>query len=140
MRKFQPLGARPLGSSAGPIDLERSVLCELCRVRLTPPAWAKVASVLGEYAWRDVEHGLVYAAIQRLGSRDPQTLREQLPAQATRMGFPDINWQAYFPLKKERVQTPRVDQILRQISRLVRAQRTKPAPNDHGPVRRHHSA
>jgi hypothetical protein len=88
--------ARSRERSTDPADLERRVLRELCRATLTRAAWAEIARALREYTWRDVEHGLVYAAIQRLASRDPKALREQLPAQATRMGFPDIDWQIYF--------------------------------------------
>jgi hypothetical protein len=39
---------------------------------------------------------VVFEAIQRLSSSDPKLLREQLPAQTTRMGFPDVNWENYF--------------------------------------------
>jgi hypothetical protein len=38
----------------------------------------------------------VFEAIQRLSSSDPKLLREQLPAQTTRMGFPDVSWENYF--------------------------------------------
>jgi hypothetical protein len=140
MRKSRALGTHPRGSSSRPIDLERSILQELCHARLTRPAWAKVASGLREYAWSDVEHGLVYAAIQRIGYGNPQTLCEQLPAQATRMGFPDIDWQAYFSRKQEGVPTPSVDRIVRQIRRLIQAVRTNPTPSGHRSVRRRHSA
>ena len=29
--------------------------------------------------------------------KTPLLFREELPAQATRMGFPDVNWKNYFP-------------------------------------------
>ncbi len=125
MRRSPSLGARLRESSADPVDLERRVLRELCRVTLTRAAWAKIARSLREYTWRDVEHELVYAAIQRLASRDPQTLREQLPAQATRMGFPDIDWQAYFSTDEKSAATPSADQILRQINRMTGSSRRR---------------
>ncbi len=89
--------------------------------------WAKISRALREYTWRDVEHGLVYAAIERLGPHDPKTLREQLPAQATRMGFPDIDWRAYFSVGEKPSATPGADQIVRQIKRLIRPPRTAAA-------------
>jgi hypothetical protein len=119
MRSSPPPGARSRESSADPVDLERRVLRQICRARLTRAAWAKIARALRDYAWRDVEHGLVYAAIERLGSRDPKTLREQLPGQATRMGFPDIDWQAYFSADETPVAASSADQIVRQIKRLI---------------------
>jgi len=45
--------------------------------------------------WESAEHRVVFEAIARFGGRDSQRLREELPAQATRMGFPDVNWEAY---------------------------------------------
>jgi hypothetical protein len=51
---------------------------------------------LSGHIWQDAEHGVVFEAIQRLCSSDPQLLREQLPAQTTRMGFPDVSWENYF--------------------------------------------
>lgn len=96
MRSAPPPSARSRKSSADPAELERGVLRLLCHAKLTRSAFAKIVGALREYSWRDVEHGLVYAAIERLGSRDPKELRQELPAQATRMGFPDIDWQNYF--------------------------------------------
>jgi len=51
---------------------------------------------LSNHVWQDAEHRVVFEAIQRLSSSDPKLLREQLPAQATRMGFPDVSWDNYF--------------------------------------------
>ncbi len=51
---------------------------------------------LSNHVWQDAEHRVVFEAIQRLSSSDPQLLREQLPAQTTRMGFPDVSWENYF--------------------------------------------
>ncbi len=108
------------------------MLRHICQARLTRAAWAKIARALREYTWRDVEHGLVYAAIERLGSRDPQTLREQLPAQATRMGFPDIDWQMYFPGAEKPLARPSADQLVRQINRMIRPSRTAAARAQRG--------
>ncbi len=51
---------------------------------------------LSNHVWQDAEHRVVFEAIQRLSSSDPKLLQEQLPAQATRMGFPDVSWDNYF--------------------------------------------
>ncbi len=134
MRSSLSSGARSRESSADPFDLERRVLRHICQARLTRAAWAKIARALREYTWRDVEHGLVYAAIERLGSRDPQTLREQLPAQATRMGFPDIDWQGYFRAAEKPLARPSADQLVRQINRMIRPSRTAGA-GVHGDAR-----
>jgi hypothetical protein len=127
MRNSLGLGVRSRDSSARPIDLERGVLRQLCHARLTRQAWAKIARELREYAWQDVEHRLVYAAIERLGSRDPKMLREQLPAQATRMGFPDIDWQAYFSPEGKCSRAAGAVQIMQLIRALRGVRGRRPA-------------
>ncbi len=77
-------------------ELERETLCALC-IRGT--AHARETTILRElsnHVWQDAEHRVVFEAIQRLRSSDPKLLQEQLPAQATRMGFPDVSWDNYF--------------------------------------------
>src|SRR5580700_4933818 len=77
-------------------ELERETLCALC-VRASLNAQHPTAMrELSNHVWQDAEHRVVFEAIQRLSSSDPKLLREQLPAQATRMGFPDVSWDNYF--------------------------------------------
>jgi hypothetical protein len=137
MRKSSAAGAAPRRPPASPGELERAVLRQLCRARLTRLEWSRIERALRAYAWRDVEHGLVYQAIQRLAPRDSQLLREQLPAEATRMGFPEIDWQAYLSAeatsarlearrsvqesKKKRSRAPTASEIERQIRRMQKA-------------------
>jgi hypothetical protein len=108
-------------SSVRPADLERDLLRQLCHTKLTRAAWTRVQRDLRAYMWQNVEHGLVYAAIRRLGLRDPQLLREQLPAEATRMGFPDVDWRPYFTPGQGATRAPSPTQISRQIRRLLAA-------------------
>jgi hypothetical protein len=105
-------------SAARTFELERELLRHLCRARLTRAASARIFRELNGYAWQDVEHEIVYAAIRHLASRDSNFLPEQLPAQTTRMGFPDIDWGAYIAAKEKRsaAATPsRVLQLIRQL-------------------------
>jgi hypothetical protein len=85
------------------LELERETLCALC-VRASMNAQHPTAMrELSNHVWQDAEHRVVFEAIQRLSSSDPKLLREQLPAQATRMGFPDVSWERYFsPAEKEK--------------------------------------
>ena len=77
-------------------ELERETLCALC-VRASLNAQHPTAMrELSNHIWQDAEHRVVFEAIQRLSSSDPKLLREQLPAQTTRMGFPDVSWENYF--------------------------------------------
>ncbi len=78
------------------LELERDTLCALC-VRASENARREtVTRELSKHVWQDAEHRVVFEAIERLSSSDSQLLREQLPAQTTRMGFPDVNWENYF--------------------------------------------
>ena len=86
------------------LDLESRILRALCT---TPSAFdigaidhatarAAILAKLSAHHWQDPEHRVVFEALTLLPGRDSTELREQLPAQATRMGFPDVNWDAYF--------------------------------------------
>src|ERR1700677_3186194 len=76
--------------------LERDALRALC-IRASENARHETARrELSNHGAEDAEREIVFEAIQRLSSSDPQLLREQLPAQTTRMGFPDVNWENYF--------------------------------------------
>ena len=77
-------------------DLERATLCALCVQASVNARDTSVMRELSSHIWQDAEHRVVFEAIQRLCSSDPQLLREQLPAQTTRMGFPDVSWENYF--------------------------------------------
>jgi hypothetical protein len=117
---------KPRRRSAGesPIDparAERELLRTICHASLTRATWTRIAGALRGYSWQDAEHAIIYAAIKRLGTRDPAMLREQLPAQATRMGFPDIDWHAYFSPDQARLRTPTASEITRLIERMQKA-------------------
>jgi hypothetical protein len=78
--------------------LERQFLQRFCSEDLLEPAAAAIKKKLGSYTWCDSDNRIVFEAVCRLGSLTPLTasqLRQQLPAQATRMGFPDVNWENY---------------------------------------------
>jgi len=128
MRKSPATGTRSRKATVRLTAVERDVLRQLCRARLTRSAWAEIERELGGYTWQDVEHGLVYAAIERLGHHHAAVLREQLPAQATRMGFPEINWQAYFPSQSSGPRTSNAAKIRRLIRALQAEVKTRISP------------
>jgi hypothetical protein len=78
------------------LELERDTLCALCIPASANARRETVMRELSSHVWQDAEHRVVFEAIQRLSSSDPKLLREQLPAQTTRMGFPDVKWENYF--------------------------------------------
>ena len=86
------------------IDLESRILRALCT---RPSAFDSpdphhasarpaILAKLRAHLWQDPEHRVVFEALTLLPGRLAADLREQLPAQATRMGFPDVNWDHYF--------------------------------------------
>jgi hypothetical protein len=78
------------------LDLESKILRALCNDPSPPATRPAILASLRTHHWQDPEHRVVFEALTALPARRPQDLREQLPAQATRMGFPDVNWQKYF--------------------------------------------
>jgi hypothetical protein len=93
-------------------DIERGILRVLCSRSAARRMREWLARELAGYPWQVPDHRVVYEALQRIRSRDPHTWRDQLPAQATRMGFPDVDWSIYL----DSVETPG-----REIPALLRA-------------------
>ena len=78
------------------VELEREILRAMCGGTVAAAQIDAVRESLRHYAWRDEEHRIVFEALARMRSADAGALREQLPAHATRMGFPDVDWPRYF--------------------------------------------
>jgi len=78
--------------------LELEILQQLCDLPDDPPLRARAHALcqLARHEWKDADHRVVFDALRRTAGRDPTLLREQLPAEATRLGFPDVEWSAYF--------------------------------------------
>ena len=77
------------------VSIERQILRALC----SGPARTKIdhfVHKLLNYSWREPEHATVFQAIQSLAARGRRSWREELPAETTRMGFPDVEWRRYF--------------------------------------------
>jgi hypothetical protein len=80
------------------ISIERKVLHYLCTNNTSIPQANDVKSKLANYIWHDQDNRVVFECLTRLSGASaltPSQLIEQLPAQATRIGFPDVNWQNY---------------------------------------------
>ena len=78
------------------LDLESKILRALCNDPSPPATRPAILASLRSHPWQDPEHRVVFEALTALPGRQSTDLREQLPAQATRMGFPDVNWPHYF--------------------------------------------
>ena len=78
------------------ISLERDLLSALCQSVAPAELSSQVRSDLQKYLWQGPDHRTIFEALLHVGSVRGDALREQLAAQATRMGFPDIDWNEYF--------------------------------------------
>jgi hypothetical protein len=100
------------------VTLERKILIALCTSALIRTEWEKLARALSNHAWQEPEHQVVYEALRKIRSRDPRTWREQLPAQATRMGFPDVDWMIYLAPKGRGAGTTTPAQVSKMLHAL----------------------
>jgi hypothetical protein len=74
-------------------------------------------SRLAGYAWRDPDNRVVFETlcqVRNANTPGPSELSEQLPAQATRLGFPDVNWENYlgYAASDQRYIRDLVDELL----------------------------
>jgi len=86
----------PPSSSEHLSELERVVLRTLCAEAVPSAASEAAKRELKNYPWHDPEHRVVFEALQEARGSSLISLREQLPTHATRLGFPDVDWQNYF--------------------------------------------
>lgn len=75
--------------------LERSLLRSLCQggIATLPPDNERQ---LRYYTWSHADHRVIFEALVRLRGVPAGALRDQLPPEVTRMGFPDIDWNVFF--------------------------------------------
>ena len=103
--------------SARVSEIERQILRALISTQIESSDWTAIERELGAYAWREPDHTVVYKAIVRARSRDQKNWRKELPAQATRMGFPDLDWQELLGPTLPGVPKPQPQQLIRQLKR-----------------------
>lgn len=96
-------------------SLERSVLRALCAWVGVAAKWETVNSSLVDYVWQEPEHKVVYEALRRIRSRSTKAWRDQLPAQATRMGFPDVDWESYLDVNETPLSQKQLDELIRDL-------------------------
>jgi hypothetical protein len=81
--------------------IERRVLRALCTGEFPPDVRLSISNDLDSHRWSDPEHRIVFEALAKIPTCETDSLRELLPAQATRMGFPDVDWPRYFETDSE---------------------------------------
>lgn len=90
---------RPSASRGSPPEtlagVERRVLRALCGGTTIRARWERIVVELKDYLWREPEHKVIFEALTRIRSHNLKAIQAQLPAQTTRMGFPDVDWAIY---------------------------------------------
>jgi hypothetical protein len=100
------------------IELERKVLRALCAAANGATSTFDAKTLLSKYVWQDADNRVVFESLSGLSSRmAPAQLREQLPAQATRLGFPDVAWENYLASENGEV-----GDVCRLIEKLLEAE------------------
>lgn len=100
------------------VDVERAILRALCTDSLPAPVRDSANDCLRGYEWRDEEHWVVYQALQRLHGRQRISVREELPASAAKLAFPDVSWPNYFG--GEEVDKDGIEQLFRELKSLTK--------------------
>ena len=73
---------------------------------------------LAQHSWSDHEHRVVYQSLRASLRNAAIPLREQMAAEATRMGHPEIDWSLYWqPAASGRTDLAALLLALRQIDR-----------------------
>jgi hypothetical protein len=92
---------------------EGQVLRALCAGTGAPNDWNQLASQLSGHCWQDPDHQVMYEALRAIKSCEPKARREELPAQVTRMGFPDLDCSTYF--EGEELPVVEIEEIIRRL-------------------------
>ena len=105
-------------------DVERAILRALCADSLPASVRDSANDRLKNYKWRDEEHWVVYQALRKLNGQRRVSLREELPASATKLAFPDVNWPNYFG--GEELNGDAIEQLFRELKSLTEDTRIQP--------------
>jgi hypothetical protein len=101
------------GDPSGTIELEQELLRNICRDDLRRADLDRAFDMLASYSWQQPEHATVFKAIRRVSRSESGGWRHELPAQTTRMGFPDVDWSIYLSPPNENGAT--VDELVERL-------------------------
>ncbi|HTV59122.1 MAG TPA: hypothetical protein VMJ93_09635 [Verrucomicrobiae bacterium] len=99
-------------------DAEADVLRALCTGECGAADRKAALARLADYDWQESEHRVVYNALARCSAKTGAAVRAELPAVATRMGFPDVEWNRYWG--EETQQERGVESLNREIENLLK--------------------
>lgn len=77
-------------------EVEATVLRAVCMGTAQGSVKETAKSLLADYRWRSSLHEALWKALSKSLTEDAQKLKEWLPAELTRLGFPDAAWEDFF--------------------------------------------
>ena len=77
-------------------EIESRVLGALCAGSLSIDDRSEALRSLANYNWILPDHRVIYEALRRSRQRNLAALRENIRAEITRLGFPDIEVEPFF--------------------------------------------
>ena len=77
-------------------EIERSMLGALCMGPLSLDDRSEALRSLANYDWILPDHRVIYEVLRRSRQRNSAALRENIVAEITRLGFPDIDVEPFF--------------------------------------------
>lgn len=93
--------------------LELALLQSFCGMN-SPAQLDRTLRELESHRWSNPEYRVVYQALASARGKSPQSWRDELPAQATRMGFPDVDWEIYLG-ERAHSQKANIPELLREL-------------------------
>jgi len=85
-----------MSTKGGPIAVERRLLQFLCDGAADAQLREEVRGHLRGYAFRSVEHQVLFDCLQGMPMDRSELIRELLPARLVRAGFPDFDLAPFF--------------------------------------------
>jgi hypothetical protein len=99
---------------------ERLLLRFLCTGGSGTPLREELISQLRGYAFRSVEHQVLFDCLQTMPLDRPEVVRELLPARLVRAGFPDFDWGPFFEARESSgVSEEEARRLCRELKRGV---------------------
>jgi hypothetical protein len=95
------------------IRLERRVLHVLCQGTDEGSIRSFARGILEHYRWREPIHQALFSALMALPLESLDAIRFHLPARLARMGYPDVDWEAYF--KPERFSKAEAEELVQRL-------------------------
>ena len=97
--------------------IERSVLRGIAEMRLGSTRPTDALRSLSAYQWKLPDHRVIYGLLLQSRASTPEAIREEFPAAAARLGFPEIDWNAFFSADAQTY--PELNSLDEKISLLL---------------------